>query len=176
MLNSISESYIPKFQVCANHRHWLRYYRVLAPVVVGAELQQTVGLLWAPLLELWSHVCAVKTPSYSRRSAFFCSYRCLLTGCREHANVVKVPLQQGLRAYQTTVCVSPNNRSRLRKSCRRVFCQGHCWGKVRAPILANIAPEKYLCTKGLQRIGAHGAMFFMFQCIYPAGLCGSSSV
>ena len=38
-----------------------------------------------------------------RRSAFFRFFRCLLTGCREHANVVKVPWEQGLGAVPTTL-------------------------------------------------------------------------
>ena len=41
--------------------------------------------------------------SCPRRSAFFRSFRCLLTGCRKHANMVKVPWEQGLGAVPTTL-------------------------------------------------------------------------
>ena len=74
---------------------------------------------------------------------------------------------QGLKGLLATVRVSPNNRSRLRKrpfaytqKLSPDFFQGHCWGIVGAQFLANRAPEKCLCIKGIPEIGAHGAMFF----------------
>jgi hypothetical protein len=33
--------------------------------------------------------------------------------------------------------------------------------------LANIAPEEHLCTKGFQRKGAEGAMFFYKHLVIP---------
>ena len=82
-------------------------------------------------------------------------------------NEVREPLGQGLRGLPATVCVSPNNRLRLRKrpfaytqKLSPDFFRGHCWGIVGALFLANCAPEKCLYTKAISEIGAHGAMFF----------------
>ena len=90
----------------------------------------------------------VQRPSSARSDAFFRSFRGLLPGYRYCPNVVKVPWQQGIRAFRSTVCVSPNNRLRLRKrpfaytqKLSSAYFQGHCWGGVEAPFLANIAPK-----------------------------------
>ena len=65
----------------------------------------------------------------ARSEAFFRSFRGLLPGYRYCPNVVKVPWQQGLRAFPSTVCVSPNNRLRLRKSYCLHYFRG-TWGYV----------------------------------------------
>ena len=49
------------------------------------------------------HLIVVLMPSDTRRGAFFRFFRCLLTGCRKHANVVKVPWEQGVGAIPTTL-------------------------------------------------------------------------
>ena len=125
--------------------------------------------------EFWQKtlLCMIKIVALSRSDAFFRLFRCLLPGYRCRSNMVKVPRQQGLRGYPTTVCVSPNNRLRIRKrpfaytqKLLPTFFEGHCWGTVGAAFLANIAPEKYLYIRDFQRIGAHGAMIFSYFSIY----------
>ena len=106
-------------------------------------------------------------PSSARSDAFFRPFRCLLPGYRCRPNVAKVPWQQGVRAFPSTVCVSPNNRLRLRKrpfaytqKLSSAYFQGHSWGTVGAPFLANIAPKNLFIINKITEKGAHGAMFF----------------
>ena len=63
----------------------------------------TKNVLNRPFFCKKRHLIVVLMPSDTRRSAFFRLFRCLLTGCRKHANVVKVPWEQGVGAIPTTL-------------------------------------------------------------------------
>ena len=84
--------------------------------------------------------------SCPRRSAFFRSFRCLLTGCRKHANVVKVPWEQGLGAVPTTLRLYAKCFTPIRKTLYAYTQNEMGFPKVVLDWCTKVAPFLQSCT------------------------------
>ena len=109
-------------------------------------------------------------PSFTRRSAFFRFFRCLLSGCRDQANAVKVPWGQGLGAVPTTLRLYPKHFAPIRKTLYAYtqnekgtpkLVQDRC--RMVAPFFRLSCTRIILILSTLQAKVARVAPFFLFS-------------